>query len=110
MGQNILVDMYKDANRKLSPEEIESVNKRFLLIGYLSTIQQNIATEIEGILNKNGVYRMQIKHNHKKIVDLIKSNTNDDFYATLNDKQIEDLVEDYDALEKIVFDWAGIKQ
>ena len=110
MSELNITDYYKEANDRLTEEDRRAINTRFLLIAHLSTLQTNIAKEIEQILNNRGAYRMTIKHNHSKLVKLINDNKgSDSFYQTLDDKQMQDCSDDYDHLEELVYDWANIK-
>lgn len=62
-------------------EEMHKRNTLLLLASYLATLQANIANEIEQMYKAKGVYQFSIKHNHKKIIQLLKENTSSVFLS-----------------------------
>lgn len=109
-----LSGIYKDARQRkenpLSKEEIRGINIRLLLLVQLSSLQGNIAWEIEQIFRKHNMYGFNIKHNHKKIVDFIKGCGNSKFWESLTMEQIDAICSDADTLEDIVYSWCGLKE
>lgn len=84
-------------------------NMLLLLASHLSTLQSNIAKEIELLYKDKGEYRMTIKHNHEKIKKLIKENTSNVFFSRLNDGQGLSYSDDAEMLERLVYTWAGLE-
>lgn len=113
MSRETLGSIYRDARNNsknpLTEEEINQINLRLLLLVQLSSLQMNVAWEIEQIFRKHGMFNFGIKHNHKRIVELIKGCGNSKFWETLSQEQIDDIVDDADTLERVVYRWAGIK-
>lgn len=113
-GLETLGSIYKGArenkNNPISNEDIKGINLRLLLLVQLSTLQGNIAWEIEQIFRKYDMFGFKIKHNHKKIVDLIKGCGNSDFWKGLTKEQIDAICDDADTLEDIVYRWCGLKE
>lgn len=108
-----LSGIYRDArDRKKNPmseDEVREINLKLLLLVQLSTMQANIAWEIEQTFRKHDVFGFNIKHNHKKIVELIKGCGNSDFWSGLTSEQIDAICSDADTLEDIVYRWCGLK-
>lgn len=100
-----------EVHKKLewSEEELRQHNILLLLLSQLSTLQGNIAKEIENLYNKKGIFSMGIKHNHKKIQSLIKNNAAPEFFRRMNMEQAEDYAEDSERLERIIYQWAGLE-
>lgn len=107
MADTTLTELYKKL--EWSEEELRQHNILLLLLSQLSTLQGNIAKEIEDLYNKKGIYTMALKHNHKKIKDLIKNNAAPEFFRRMNMEQAEDYAEDSEKLERIVYQWAGLE-
>lgn len=108
-----LSGLYKEAQHQkknpLSKEEIKGINIRLLLLVQLSSLQINIAQEIEQIFRRHDVFGFKIKHNHKKIVDLIKGCGNNKFWDKLNQEQIDAICNDADILEDTIYRLVGLK-
>lgn len=98
------------ADNPMSKDEIRGINIRLLLLVQLSSLQINIAQEIEQCLRKHDAYNFKIKHNHKKIVDFIRGCGNSEFYKNLSIDQMVAMGEDADSLEDIVYRWCGLRQ
>ena len=99
----------EDVCMHLNEDENREINLRLLLLIQLSSLQMNIAQEIEQIYNAKAKYKMTIKHNHEKLKNHIRQNTNNAFWKGLTQEQIDAICEDADTLEQIIYDWAGIK-
>lgn len=95
---------------EMSNEEIRGINLRLMLLVQLSSLQINIAQEIEQCLRKHGAYNFSIKHNHKKLVDFVRNSGNKKFWETLNQEQIDAICDDADTLEDIIYRFAGLKE
>ena len=106
--------LYKDAQKQkknpLTKDEIRGINTRLMLLVQLSSLQMNIAWDIEQIFRKHGVYNFNIKHNHKKIVDLIKGCGNAKFWEQLTQDQTDAICNDADILEDVIFRMAGLRE
>lgn len=113
-GLETLGSIYRGVRERksnpMSKEDTRGINLRLLLLVQLSTLQGNIAWEIEQIFRKYDVFNFKIKHNHKKIVDLIKGCGNSDFWKGLTKEQIDAICDDADTLEDIVYRWCGLKE
>ena len=99
----------EDVKLKLTEEDIKNINIRLLLLIQLSSLQMNIAQEIEWIYNAKAQYKMTIKHNHEKLKKHIRQNTDNAFWEGLTEEQINVICKDADTLEQTVYKWAGIK-
>lgn len=97
-----------DCAEKLTDDEIRGINVRLLLMYHLSTMLINFSTEIESVMNRQGVFKMTIKHHHKKIRSLVRDSIDLAVHKKLTEKEVEDLCEDYDELEKLVKVFGGI--
>lgn len=108
-----LGSIYKDAREKkdspMTSREKWEVNMRLLLLVQLSSLQINIAWEIEQIFREHGIYNFNIKHNHKRIVELIKGCGNNAFWKDLTQEQIYAIGEDADSLEDMIYHWCGLR-
>lgn len=96
-------------NAQLTEEEKEEINKRLLVMLQLSSLQQNLASEIEWKLAEKCKYKLTIKHNHERIKSLIRQNISSGFWGILTPKQTDVICQDADDIERIVKQWAGIK-
>lgn len=105
--------LYKDAQKQkknpLTNEEIKGINTRLMLLVQLSSLQMNIAWEIEQVFRKHNVYNFNIKHNHKKIVDLIRGCGNTKFWEQLNQEQMDAICDDADILEDVIYRMVGLR-
>ena len=108
MENNTLGEEIKNLDIKFTNEEYKQVNIRLLLLMQLSTLQINISQEIEEILRDKSMYRMQIKHTHKKIRSLIRENMNNGCFRLFTSEQLDVIMEDADSLEAMVKQWAKI--
>ena len=99
----------ENSKNPMTKDEIRGINVRLLLLVQLSTLQINIAQEIEQCLRKHDAYNFKIKHNHQRLVDFVKTSGNPKFWEALNQDQIDAICEDADTLEDIVYGWAGLK-
>lgn len=105
-----LHDIFNAAQKEMTNEEIMGVNKRLLLLMQLSSLQLNILGEIERIFQKSGNFRFGVKHSHRKIINLVKSNGDTKaFFKSLGVEATDMVVEDAEEIEKILYDWADIK-
>lgn len=109
-----LSGLYKEAQQQkknpLSEEEIKGINLRLLLLVQLSSLQLNIAWEIEQVFRQHGVFNFNIKHNHKKIVELIKGCGKSDFWKYLTQEQIDAICEDADTIEDVLYRLVGLRK
>lgn len=81
--------------------------KKVLLLYHLSTLQQNICTDIERMLRGKDEYRFIIKHNHEAIKRYVR-NCYNDFMKDFSRRQTDYFCENADDLERVVNKWAGI--
>lgn len=105
------METLKDSLRKneLSEGDIRDINRRLLLVVHLSSLQQNICREIEGIYSSRGKYRMRVKHEHERIKALVRKNLyTGPLFGNMSPDQCALMADDADELEKIVKRWAGI--
>lgn len=109
-----LGSIYKDAkmNKKnpMSREDIDGINRRLLLLVQLSLLQTNVAWEIEQVFRKHGVFNFNIKHNHKRIVELIKGCGGNKFWNGLTQEQIDAILCDADTIEDVVYRLVGLRK
>lgn len=91
-------------------EEMHKRNTLLLLASHLATLQANIADEIEQMYKAKGVYQFSIKHNHKKIIQLLKENTTSVFFKRMNQEQVLVYGDDAEELERVVYAWAGLEK
>lgn len=80
-----------------------------LLASHLSSLQLNIALEIEKMYRKNKAYSFTIKHNHEKIKKLIRENNSGVFFSRMNNDQAYAYAEDGEDFERLVYTWAGLE-
>lgn len=100
----------EDVCLHLNEDDNREINLRLMLLIQLSSLQMNIAQEIEQIYNAKAKYKMTIKHNHEKLKNHIRQNTNNAFWKGLTQEQIDAICEDADTLEEIIKDWCGINR
>ena len=100
----------EDVCLHLNEDDNREINLRLMLLIQLSSLQINIAQEIEQIYNAKAKYKMTIKHNHEKLKNHIRQNTNNAFWKGLTQEQIDAICEDADTLEEIIKDWCGINR
>lgn len=97
----------KAFSQDFSEEDMKMRNALLVLLDMLSELQINTCQEIEALLNKQGVYRHEIKHNHNQIKALAKKN-----YRYILGQKYDEFMEkwcaDYEKLEEIV--WGAIKK
>ena len=91
-------------------EELHRKKTIELLICQISTLQSNLAQELEGIYKDHGFYNYSIKKNHKRIQELVKENVNQQFYRGLTDEQGQIFSNNAEDLERLVYVWAGLAQ
>lgn len=92
-----------------SEEDKTRRNILLLLASHLSSLQLNIALEIEQIYRKNNVYGFTIKHNHEKIKKMIRDNNSGVFFSRMNNDQAYAYAEDGEDFERLVYTWAGLE-
>ncbi len=97
-----------DCADKLTDDERRGINVRLLLMYHLSTMLINFSAEIESVMNRQGLFKMTIKHHHKKIRSLVRDSIDFAVHKKLTEKEVEDLCDDYDELEKLVKVFGGI--
>ena len=100
----------EDVCLHLNEDDNREINLRLMLLIQLSSLQMNIAQESEQIYNAKAKYKMTIKHNHEKLKNHIRQNTNNAFWKGLTQEQIDAICEDADTLEEIIKDWCGINR
>lgn len=98
-----------DCNKDWTEEEMDHRNLLLLLASQLSTLQTNIAKEIEQMYKNKGWYTFEVKHNHKRILQLLKDNTSNDFFKRMNRECELAYSGDAESLERVVYSWAGIE-
>ena len=98
-----------DCNKNWTDEEMEHRNMLLLLVCHLSTLQMNIAKCLEQMYKKKGWLTFEIKHNHSKILKLMKENTSNDFFKRMNNDCGLAFSDDAEHLERVVYSWAGIE-
>ena len=94
----------------MTSDEIKGINLRLMMLVQLSSLQINIAQEIEQCFRKHGMYEFRIKHNHKKLVDFVRKSGNSKFWETLTQEQIDAICSDADTLDDLVYRWAGLRE
>ena len=102
-----LHDVMVSKGVKFTPEEKRDLNNRLLLLAQLSTLQENVCSDVERIFKEHGFYRFEIKHNHKQIKKLVKTNFSQ-FFDTLSPEQLDMYCDDADDLQELVNKVAGI--
>lgn len=102
-----LHDVMVSKGVRFTPEEKRDLNNRLLLLAQLSTLQENVCSDVERIFKEHGFYRFDIKHNHKQIKRLVKTNFSQ-FFDTMSPEQLDMYCNDADDLQKLVNKWAGI--
>ena len=90
----------------LTSDEVRKINLNMLLMVQLSTFQLNLAREIEKIYTQKGMYKLNIKHNYNKIINLIREHANGKFWEKFTPEQIDVIGEDADHLEELIMAWA----
>lgn len=98
-----------DCKKNWTDEEMEYRNKLLLLVCHLSTLQTNIAKHIEQMYKKKGWLTFEVKHNHSKILKLMKENTSNDFFKRMNNDCELAFSDDAEHLERVAYSWAGIE-
>lgn len=93
----------------LTSEDIRHININLLLLLQLNSLCLNLANEIRDIYQTRGEYKLNIKHYHKQIKDLIMRNYNGRCWEALTLEQIAVIGEDADDLEELVLAWANNK-
>lgn len=93
----------------LTSEDIRHININLLLLLQLNSLCLNLANEIRDIYQTRGEYKLNIKHYHKQIKDLIMRNSNGRCWEALTLEQIAVIGEDADDLEELVLAWANNK-
>lgn len=92
------------------PDEDQFRRAALLLLTYhLSTLQINVALEIEQLYRKHGHYRFEIKHNHEKIKKLLRQNHAGDYYSDISQEGLDKLGEDAELFERMTYSWLGIE-
>jgi|GEM_PF-5689078 len=99
-----------DVDMEWTQQEMLRRNTLLLLASQLSTLQMNIARDIEELYKSKGVYGFSIKHNHRKIISLLKENTTSVFFKRMNDEQALIYGDDAESLERVVYAWAGLEK
>ena len=98
----------KDIPRKgLTAEDVRHINLNLLLLLQLNSLCLNLVNEIRDIYKERGEYKLNIKHYHKQIKDLILQNYNGRCWEKFTLEQIEVIGEDADSLEELVLAWAN---
>lgn len=94
---------------ELTEKDRRAIYKRLLLLIHLSSLQQNVCREIEGIYVSRGKYRMRIKHEHEQIKRLVRRTLDTSpLFRGMTPEQCGLMADDADGLEEIVKKWAGI--
>lgn len=76
-------------------------NKYLVMMHILSTMQMTVCRELEYLLNKQGVYRHEIKHNHKNIRSMVEKNYKN-IFGNQYQEWIDLWIKDYDRIEEII--------
>lgn len=84
-------------------EDMQLRDKYLIMMHILSTMQMTVCKELEDLLNKQGKFRHEIKHNHKQIDNLVKKNYRN-IFGDKYEQWIDQWVEDYDRVEQIIMD------
>lgn len=85
----------------LSPEELELRNKYLIMMHILSAMQMTICRELEDLLNKQGIFRHEIRHNHNQVKTLVNKNYRN-IFGDQYKAWIDLWVKDYDRIEEII--------
>lgn len=91
----------------LTSEDIRHININLLLLLQLNSLCLNLVNEIRDIYQTRGEYKLNIKHYHKQIRDLILRNYNGRCWEAFTLEQIAVIGEDADDLEELVLAWAN---
>lgn len=94
-------------NFGLSP--LGRMRRLLILSSLIASSQSSVWYELEQLFKRNGFYRFDIKHNCKTVKNLVKTRFLD-FFESLDEKESDMWCGDYEQLEKMVFEWAGLKQ
>ena len=98
-----------DCNKEWTEHEMDRRNVLLLLASHLSTLQSNIAKDIEQMYKDKGWYTFEIKHNHNAILKLLKENTSNSFFKRMNRDCELAYSDDAEELEKVVYSLAGVE-
>lgn len=84
-------------------EDMELRDKYLIMMHILSAMQMTICRELEDLLNKQGKFRHEIKHNHNQIKRMIEKNYKN-IFGDKYQEWIDKWVEDYDRVEEIIME------
>lgn len=88
-------------------EDMKQRDKLLLAMHILSAIQMVAVKDLENLLNKQGIYRHEIKHTHKQIDNLVKKN-----YRNIFGDKYDEFTEQWsiacERVEEII--WDSIKK
>ncbi len=98
----------KEVYPKMTQEEIERAGKLFVMIYQCATLQMNFNNELKDLYEKHNKFKMTIKHHYNQIQRLVRESVDFAVSQKLTDKEVESLVEDYDELERIIREFAGL--
>lgn len=91
-------------------EEDQLRRATLLVLAYhLSTLQINVAFDIEQLYRKHKFYSFNIKHNHEKIKKLLRKNHAGDYYSDISEEGLEKLATDAEIFEMMVYAWVGLE-
>lgn len=62
-----LHDVMASKGVRFTPEEKKDLNIRLLLLAQLSTLQENVCSDVERIFKEHGFYRFEIKHSPSRL-------------------------------------------
>lgn len=85
----------------------DEVAKRLMAVAQMQTVCEVFMAEIEDILDSMGQYRYNIKRNHKKIVDMLRTQYSD-IGKILNYAQLDDFTGDNLRLQNFIRIWVGL--
>lgn len=106
-GKREEVGTLYEFSKGMNDEDMKQRNTYLLLLHLLSSIQMECCKGIEEILNRQGKYRFEVRHNHRQIMALVRKNMRNIFDGMSYDS-IDSYVEDYDRLKDAIFRWAGL--
>lgn len=105
MGKQINVTL-KSELAEQDADAVERIRRKLVGVQMLACIQNNLMDDIRRILEEKKRWRYELKHNMKQIQDLCARNIRtDSFFGKLSQEALDVYFEDYEALEKMVYDF-----
>lgn len=99
--------LYNIINGRLDEKQKDVLARKLLLLQLLNQLQLDICNDVQRELSAVSAYRFTIRHNHEKVMALIRKNYMDCFK---NEKQIDMFCDNADELTRLIYRWAGIDE